>query len=392
MSVRTLRFPTASYIGTGAVRLLDSVAASFSPSCILLISDPVLVRLGLIDRIAAPLRDAGYKLQLFTDVSPEPDLELAEKLLNITRTSDSDLVIGIGGGSALDLAKIAAVLADHEGAAADYLNLTGTRRIERRGLPKVLIPTTSGTGSEVTDIAVLSLGTTKDVVTHPFLLADAAIVDPELTITVPPRVTAATGMDALTHAIEAYLSVNAGPVSDGLALHAVRLAGRSLAAAVRDGSRIAAREDMSGASFMAGLAFYQAGVAGVHAMAYPLGGLFHLPHGEANAVLLPYVMDHIRVHCAERMADLEAALSGKGQGTDAEESSKRFVRRLRTMIGEAGLPSSLAEYGIPETALSDLTADALKQTRLLARSPVRLTVDDILKIYRNAWTGTLNTV
>ncbi|MFD0959871.1 iron-containing alcohol dehydrogenase [Paenibacillus chungangensis] len=378
-------FPPKSHIGRGAIRKLEQEIADLAPAHVLLITDPVLVKLGVAEQIAQPLREAGVNITLFSDVTPEPELALAERLVEVTKRTRCDMVVGLGGGSALDLAKVAAVLAVHEGAVADYLNLSGERVITDKGLPKALIPTTAGTGSEVTDIAVLSLGHTKDVIAHRCLLADIAIVDPELTLTVPPRVTAATGMDALTHAIESYLSVNASPVTDGLALHAVKLAGRSLVQAVADGSIISAREDMSAASYMAGLAFFNAGVAGVHALAYPLGGQFHLPHGEANAVLLPHVMERIRGGCADRMKDLLEALGYDVRGIEAEEASVRLVEQLRHFIALTGLPASLQEYGIPESAIPVLAEDAATQTRLLSRSPVKLDYAAIEAIYRSAW-------
>lgn len=244
-----------------------------------------------------PLEEAGYETEIYTDVVPEPPLAIGEKLVAFTRDNQFDMVIGIGGGSALDLTKLAGVLASHEGSVAEYLNLTGTKQITQKGLPKILIPTTSGTGSEVTNISVLSLETTKDVVTHDYLLPDVAIVDPALTISLPPKVTAATGVDALTHAVEAYISKNASPVSDALALQAIRLISNSIRIAVSNGEDKQARTDMSYGSYLAGLAFFNAGVAGVHALAYPIGGQFHIAHGESNAVLLPYVMGYIRQSC-----------------------------------------------------------------------------------------------
>ena len=199
--------------------------------------------------------EKGYTTTIYTDIAPEPPLAIGEKLVDFTRKHPFDLVIGVGGGSALDLAKLAAVLAKHDGKVADYLNLTGTKTLDNKGLPKILIPTTSGTGSEVTNISVLSLDTTKDVVTHDYLLADVAIVDPALTISLPSKVTAATGVDALTHAIEAYVSVNANAVTDALALQAIRLISQSIRTAVHNGQDKQARTDMSYGGYLAGLAF-----------------------------------------------------------------------------------------------------------------------------------------
>lgn len=222
MTASRIVFPPLSYVGWGALTQLVPEVKRLGGTHVLVITDPALEKLGLVEQVASPLRQAGCSVHVYTDVVPEPPLETGEKAVAFARGGEFDLVIGVGG-SAMDLAKLAAVLAVHKGSVADYLNLTGTRTLEKKGLPKILIPTTSGTGSEVTNISVLSLDTTKDVVTHDYLLADVAIVDPQLTVSVPPRVTAATGIDALTHAVEAYVSVNASPTSDGLALQAMRL-------------------------------------------------------------------------------------------------------------------------------------------------------------------------
>ncbi len=259
-------------------------------SKILVVTDPFLKDIGLTNQVTEPLEAEGYAIEIYTEVVPEPPLAIGEKLVAHTRDNAFDLVIGVGGGSALDLAKLAGVLASHEGNVAHYLNLTGTKQITEKGIPTILIPTTSGTGSEITNISVLSLETTKDVVTHDNLLADVAIVDPALTISLPPKITAATGVDALTHAVESYISKNASPVSDALALQAIRLISNSIRTAVANGQDKQARTDMSYGSYLAGIAFFNAGVAGVHALAYPLGGQFHIAHGDSNAVLLPYVM------------------------------------------------------------------------------------------------------
>lgn len=303
-----ITFTPLSYTGWGALDHLMDEVERFDAKKVLIVTDPLLEKLGITDKVAEPLKAAGIQAELYTEVVPEPPLEVGERLVRFTRDREFDLVIGLGGGSALDLAKLAGVLATHEGDVADYLNLTGTRSLTHKGLPKILIPTTSGTGSEVTNIAVLSLATTKDVVTHDYLLPDAAIVDPALTVSLPPKVTAATGIDALTHAIEAYVSVNANPVTDGLALQAIRLISGSIRTAVSDGGNKEARSDMSYGSFLAGLAFFNAGVAGVHALAYPLGGQFHISHGESNAVLLPYVMGYIRPSSEKRMRDIYGAM------------------------------------------------------------------------------------
>lgn len=382
-----LTFTPVSYTGWGCLHQLLPEVEKFKATNILIVTDPFLKELGLTDKIEQPLLAKGYATTIYTDIAPEPPLAIGEKLVDFTRKYHFDLVIGLGGGSALDLAKLAAVLAVHDGKVADYLNLTGTKTLEQKGLPKILIPTTSGTGSEVTNISVLSLETTKDVVTHDYLLADIAIVDPELTISLPPKVTAATGVDALTHAIEAYVSVNANEVTDGLALQAIRLISGSIRTAVHEGQNRQARSDMSYGSYLAGLAFFNAGVAGVHALAYPLGGQFHIAHGDSNAVLLPYVMGYIRQSCEKRLKDILDAMGISSANLSQEEASYKCVDALQQLVQDVNIPSTLKGFHIPEDALEQLTNDATKQTRILARSPMLLEREDIYTIYRAAFDG-----
>ena len=382
-----LTFTPVSYTGWGCLNQLLPEVERFKATNILIVTDPFLKELGLTDKVQQPLLSKGYATTIYTEIAPEPPLAIGEKLVNFTRKHQFDLVIGLGGGSALDLAKLAAVLAVHDGKVADYLNLTGTKALEQKGLPKILIPTTSGTGSEVTNISVLSLDTTKDVVTHDYLLADSAIVDPELTISLPPKVTAATGVDALTHAIEAYVSVNANEVTDALALQAIRLISGSIRTAVLEGENKQARSDMSYGSYLAGLAFFNAGVAGVHALAYPLGGQFHIAHGDSNAVLLPYVMGYIRQSCEKRMKDILDAMGLSSAYLSQEEASYKCVDALQQLVQDVNIPSTLKGFNIPEEALEQLTDDATKQTRILARSPMLLEREDIYAIYRSAFDG-----
>ena len=387
MGFSQLVFAPLSYTGWGALTQLVAEVEKYDAQKVLVVTDPVLEKIGITKQVTAPLIEKGFAVSVYTEVVPEPSLEVGEALVDFTRKGNFDLVIGFGGGSAMDLAKLAAVLAVHEGPVADYLNLTGTKKVEKKGLPKILIPTTAGTGSEVTNISVLSLGTTKDVVADNYLLADVAIVDPALTVSVPPRVTAATGVDALTHAVEAYISVNASPASDALALHAIRLIAHSLRKAVEDGNNRQARTDMSQGSFLAGLAFFNAGVAGVHALAYPIGGQFHIPHGESNAVLLPYVMSYIRKSCTKRMGDILEALGGNKSLLSEEEASYKCVDELTRIVKDVGIPSTLGGFNIPESALEQLTSDGVKQKRILERSPLPLKEDDIRKIYQSAFDG-----
>ncbi|MGB3891916.1 iron-containing alcohol dehydrogenase [Priestia megaterium] len=389
MIVSKLVFTPLSYTGWGSLQQLLPEVKKYHSAHILIVTDPVLKDIGLVDKVSSPLIKNGYEVDVYADTAPEPPLALGEKLVSYAKSRKFDLVIGVGGGSALDLAKLTAVLAVHDGAVEEYLNLTGTKQISKKGLPKILIPTTSGTGSEVTNISVLSLESTKDVVTHDYLLADAAIVDPELTLSVPSKVTAATGVDALTHAVEAYVSVNANPATDALALKAIRMISSSLRTAVENGKDKEARTQMSYGSYLAGLAFFNAGVAGVHALAYPLGGQFHISHGESNAVLLPYVMGYIRSSCVEKMRDIFEALGGSANSLSTEEASYQCVKQLQSLVEDVGIPQTLRGFDIPESALQKLTEDGVQQKRILARSPLPLLEKDIRAIYQSAYDGAI---
>ncbi|MDT0145688.1 iron-containing alcohol dehydrogenase [Priestia aryabhattai] len=389
MTISKLVFTPLSYTGWGSLQQLLPEVKKYDPAHILIVTDPVLKDIGLVDKVSAPLIQNGYEVDVYADTAPEPPLALGEKLVSYAKSRKFDLVIGVGGGSALDLAKLTAVLAVHDGAVEEYLNLTGTKQITEKGLPKILIPTTSGTGSEVTNISVLSLESSKDVVTHDHLLADAAIVDPELTLSVPSKVTAATGIDALTHAVEAYVSVNANPVTDALALKAIRMISSSLRTAVENGEDKEARTQMSYGSYLAGLAFFNAGVAGVHALAYPLGGQFHISHGESNAVLLPYVMGYIRSSCVTKMRDIFEALGGNATSLSTEEASYQCVKHLQSLVKDVGIPQTLRGFNIPESALQKLTEDGVQQKRILARSPLPLHEKDIRAIYQSAYDGAI---
>ncbi|MBP6117259.1 MAG: iron-containing alcohol dehydrogenase [Neisseriaceae bacterium] len=376
-----------SHNGWGALAALPAEVAKFQAQRVLIVTDPFLAQSGLADQIKAQLLGCGCEVFINSEVVAEPPLAVGERLVADTKALNCDLVIGLGGGSAIDLAKLVAVLATHEGLVADYLNLSGHKQLSNKGLPTIMIPTTSGTGSEVTNISVLSLASSKDVIAHDYLLADVAIVDPELTVTVPAKVTAATGIDALTHAVEAYVSVNANPITDAFALQAITLISGALRQAVANGADRQARSDMSYGSYLAGVAFFNAGVAGVHALAYPLGGQFHLSHGESNAVLLPYVMDHIRSACADRLRTAYHAMGFEVAALSAEEASVRCVAALRELVRDVGIAQSLQAYGIEAAAIASLTTDALKQTRLLARSPMLLDEAAVTSIYQAAWQG-----
>jgi alcohol dehydrogenase len=389
MSFTRIASTPVTHIGWGSIEQLITEVKRFDTDKILVVADPVLKQIGVIEQALKSLTDENYKFDLYTEIIPEPLLETGQKLVDFARKGDYSLVIGIGGGSALDLAKIASVFLKNDGSVKEYLNLSGSKTLQKKGVPKIFIPTTSGTGTEVTNISVLALENTKDIISHDYLIADVAIVDPQLTISMSPKVTAATGADALTHAIEAYISKNANEYSDGLALQAVSLISQSLVHAVKDGKNKKARINMSYGSYLAGLAFFNAGVGAIHALAYPLGGQFHLSHGESNAVLIPYVMNYIRHTCFERISLIYKAMGEDIAVKNPEDSSEKCIYKLSELLITIGIPRTLEEFGITLSSLPQLTSDGFKQKRLLSRCPMELNENDIFNIYRSAFSGTL---
>lgn len=381
--------PVNIMYGKGSLNNVADVVKSYDASHVMIYTDKGVQEAGIVERLENVLNAGNIEYTIYNEVIPEPPLASGNKAVNAVRESDADFVIGIGGGSSLDIAKAAAVLHSHEGTVEDYLNLTGTKKLTEKGLPKMLIPTTAGTGSEVTDIAVFSFETTKDVITDPLLIADVALVDPELTYKLPAKVTAASGVDALTHAIESYISIFKSPLTDTLAIDAMEKLINNLRTAVWDGNNEKAREEVSLGSLLAGMSFYNAGVAGVHALAYPLGGRYKVPHGEANAVLLPYVFDYIWESCMDRMQRVAQIFGINTDNLTKREASIKTVEELANLVRDCGLPTGLKAYGVKESDLEQFAKEGIEQTRILARSPKPLSQDDIYNIYKAAYDETL---
>lgn len=381
--------PVKIIAGEGSIREVPSLVRSFAAQRIMVFADPGVVKAGVVQKLEDHLQMAEIEYTIYSDIEPEPPLDVGNRALQALKDFQADLVIGIGGGSSLDISKAVAVLHSNEGTVEDFLNLTGTKDLKKKGLPKILIPTTSGTGAEVTDISVFSLEDTKDVITHEFLLADVAVVDPELTYTLPARITASTGVDALTHAVESFVSVNSTPLTDALALEAIERIADNIRTAVWNGSDVEARKNLSWGSTMAGLSFHNAGVAGVHALAYPLGGLFKIPHGESNAVMLPYIFDFIWPSCLHKMSRMAKALGVKIDHLNTRDAAIAAVKELKHIVDDVGIPSTLREFGIEEKDIERLAQNGIKQTRLLARSPKPFDLDDVRVRYEAAFKGEL---
>jgi alcohol dehydrogenase class IV len=259
--------------------------------------------------------------------------------------------------------------------------------VKRKGPPLIAIPTTAGTGSEVTNVAILSdkEAQLKKGIVSDYLLPDVALVSPLMTLTCPRGVTAASGVDALVHAIESYLSLNASPITDSLAIGAIKLIAKSLPKAYANPNDIQAREDMATASLMAGMAFGNAGVGAVHALAYPLGGRFNIAHGVSNALLLPYVMAWNKLACVERFRDIAEAMGEPVAGLSDLDAAERAVQAMAALCAAVEIPKGMRAFGVPEDAIPQMAEEASKIDRLMRNNPRKFNARDIEQIYRAAY-------
>ena len=358
----------------------EDLAAAGARRAFLVTSPPLE---SLVAPIVEALEGAGIAVTVYAEVATEPSVTSFSQALAAARDASPDAVLGVGGGSALGVAKLVATL--HDGS-QDVREVFGIGLLAGRRTRLLCLPTTSGTGSEVSPNAILldEADALKKGVVSPHLVPDAAYVDPLLTRTMPPAVTAATGLDALTHCVEAYANRFAHPVIDLYALEGIRLVGRHLEAAVRDGQDAEAREGMSLASLYGGLCLGPVNTGAVHALAYPLGGEFHVAHGVSNAVLLPAVLEHNLPAAPERYAQVARAL-GVEEGETPLETAERGVARIRDLSARCGVPGGMGALGVPEDAIPHMAAAAMQVTRLLKNNLRDLTAADAERIYRRAY-------
>jgi len=348
----------------------------------LLVTDAGFLRTGLADAPLHSLRTAGIDVRVFSEVQADPPEAIVLAGVAQARMFHVELIIGLGGGSSLDVAKLVAVLVPgHQ----DLAQLYGIGNVNGQRLPLVQLPTTAGTGSEVTQIAIVTTGATSKMgVVAPQLYADLAILDASLTLGLPPAVTAATGIDAMVHAIEAYTSrLLKNPLSDMLAMQALSLLSGNLLTACRDGSNLTAREAMLLGAMLAGQAFANAPVAAVHALAYPIGGMFHVPHGLSNALVLPHVLRFNLSHAAPLYAQLAAVVQPGITGSE-EARAVALIDAMHDIALATGIARTLREVGIAASDLDRLADEAMLQTRLLGNNPRPVTRLDARAIYAAA--------
>tara|TARA_B100000683_G_scaffold16458_1_gene16359 strand:+ start:361 stop:1533 length:1173 start_codon:yes stop_codon:yes gene_type:complete len=390
MNLNNFSFNTTAGIrfGSGTSKSCTSEISKKLGSNILFVTDKDLMKLKLTEPTLNELIKNSSKVEIFEDVEADPSLKTLENAIEVGKKINATGVIGFGGGSSMDVAKLASLIL---GSNEEIDEAWGVANAKGPRLPLVLVPTTAGTGSEVTPISIITVGEEeKKGVSSPIILPDLAILDPDLTLGLPAHTTAATGIDAMVHAIEGYASANKNnnPISKMLAVEALKLLGGSIEKAVFEGVDIQARSNMLIGAMLAGKSFANSPVAAVHALAYPIGGTFHISHGLSNSLVLPYVLRFNSVSNKatkdySEIAPFAFPDINTNQGNQAVCSE--FIDRLEQLSKKLGLPQRLREVNIPKEACKKMASDAMKQTRLLVNNPREVTEADALNIYESAW-------
>lgn len=368
----------------GCVRRLGQVMAAWTDRRnVLIVTDAGLHKAGVLEPAKVSLAAGGFRVAVFDEVVADPPESVVSRCVEFARSAGVDVVIGLGGGSSMDIAKLAVVLTVSQQSLAE---MYGIGNVQGARLPLVQIPTTAGTGSEVTNISIVSVNETNKMgIVARQLYADKVILDAELTVGLPRSHTAATGIDAMVHAIEAYTSKHKkNAISDALAREALRLLASNLIPACENGHDQRAREAMLLGATLAGQAFANAPVAAVHALAYPLGGHFHIPHGLSNALMLAPVLHFNAEAAVSQYSELADVVGASGKG-NAAEGAAAFIEFMDDLMDRSGAPRRLRDVDVPRSSLPALAADAMKQQRLLLNNPVVVTESDALRLYEQAY-------
>ncbi|CAN5733662.1 iron-containing alcohol dehydrogenase [soil metagenome] len=380
-------FRTVPYLisQSGAAAQLGNIVKQHYPTIkrVLIVTDRGFLATGLVAPAMHNLEQNGIAVSVFSDVIADPPEAVVLQAVANAQQQDIELVIGLGGGSSMDVAKLIAVLANSQ---QPLSTMYGIGNVSGSRLPLVQVPTTAGTGSEATPIAIVTTGsTTKMGVVAPQLYADIAILDAELTLGLPPHVTAATGIDAMVHAIEAYTTKHKkNPLSDMLARQALSLLWGNIDAVCRNGQDLQARQAMLLGAMLAGQCFANAPCAAVHALAYPIGGIFHVPHGLSNSLVLPHVLRFNAPQAAPQYAELADIIAPEATGS-AEARSNALIKAMAALATRVGIQTRLRDVGVQQKDIEQLASDAMLQTRLLGNNPREVTLVDARTIYTAAW-------
>lgn len=379
------RMPREIIFSVGCVMQTAEKAAALGAKRPLFITGSSMAKNVVLTKLMDSARAAGMEPGHWGHVKPEPPVSLLDEGVRFIIEGGYDCIIAFGGGSSMDFAKMAAVMACNPSVRVS--DVTGNEKVPARGLPTIMIPTTAGSGSEVSAVAVFSFEEehVKKGVSSGHLVADIALVDPELTMELPPGITAASGMDALVHGVESYLSLGTNALTQDLALAAIRYISQNLEACVKDGSDREARSWQMYGSMLAGMAFSMSGTAGVHAMSYPLGGEYHVPHGEANTALLRWVMEYNLEGCEEKFVPVAKAMGVFTDGMSAVEAAKAALAAMIDLGERVGVKTRLRDFGIPKEAAATMAPAAMRETRLITNNPRKLDEESVRKIYERAW-------
>ena len=370
--------------GNGAFEQLAEQIGTLGGSKPLVVLDKNLSLAGLKEKVSDYFKKVGMTIAIFDKVEGEPPLELADEGAKMATAKKCDIVVGIGGGSTMDVAKAVAVITANKGAAKDYL---GLGNVPGPGLPTIMVPTTAGTGSEVTFTSVFIRKdlNKKEGMNSPYLYPDIALLDPELTLSIPSHVTATTGVDALCHAIESYTSITASPMSEMVSLEAIDLISSNLRACVHNGADLEARGEMLLGSLYAGLGLANAGVTAVHSLSYPLGGMYGIPHGLANTLLLPAVMNFNLPGALEKFAVIAEVMGVPTESLSLNEAAGMAVGAVEDLIDDCGVYDTLETMGIEEDDFPKLAKAAMTVARPLENNPRKVTEADAIAIYNDAY-------
>lgn len=369
----------------GAAKKLPQISQKLGVTRPLVVTDQGIIACGLLESTLAGFEQTGVGVTVYADVVADPPEQNILEALSIAKAANCNGVIGFGGGSSMDVAKLLAVLLNTDQTLSE---MYGVEMVKGQRLPLIQVPTTSGTGSEATAVAIVTTGeSTKAGVVSPVLFADQIVLDPELTLGLPAHVTAATGIDAMVHAIEAFTSKRLkNPLSDMVALEALRLLSANIEMAVKQGDDLQARSDMLLGAMLAGQAFANAPVGAVHALAYPLGGTYHIPHGLSNSLVLPHVIRFNSSVAADMYLQIAQHLHGLDHTSlNAESVGDALASYFFEMAADLGLQTSLAQMNIKQAALPDLAEQSMHQQRLLINNPRDVSYDDALLIYQQAY-------
>lgn len=382
MTTKSFRYevPTAIEFGSGYIKNLAHHVKHLKGSKVLIVGDPGVVQAGIVARLEGPLKLEGIPYIIFSEVGTEAAIESIELGVSVAKSENCDIIVGVGGGSALDTAKAIGIMLKHPGTIRDYI---GIDLVPGPGVPVIAVPTTAGTGSELTRFAVLSdeKENVKLSVGSMYVCPSLALCDPDLTITLPSHLTAATGMDALTHALESYVNKVTQPISEALSLQSMKLIAKSLRLAVVQGENMEARSDMLLASSIAAMAFNTTRLGLAHALAIPLGAHFKIPHGVVNAILLPEVMKFNLIGNPEKFKEIAKIFGEKIDGLSDREAAESAVKAIRQLNKDIGITQKLSDYGLEEGHLDFIAEEAMLSGNVPV-NPVKPTLEDLKNICR----------